>query len=104
VVQSSSTMLHSPRTRYLLEGTIAEMSSGSILQLFRSGSKFLWKTVSHDGGRSWAEPMATTIPNPNAKVNLLRLTNRTLALVFNDINDGSARKFLRCVSFFFLKT
>ena len=91
-------MLHTPSTRYLLEGTVAETSNGSILQLFRSGSKFLWKTVSHDGGRTWAEPMATTIPNPNAKVNLLRLTNRTMALVFNDVNDGSARRFLRCVS------
>ena len=88
-------MLHTPSTRYLLEGTVAETSNGSILQLFRSGSKFLWKTVSRDAGRSWAEPVPTTVPNPNAKVNLLRLTNRTLALVFNDVNDGSARRFLR---------
>lgn len=37
-----------------------------------------------DGGAKWSNPELTSLPNPNAKVNALVLSNGLLALAYND--------------------
>lgn len=42
------------------------------------------RSESHDGGKTWTPGEDTDIPNPNAAVDLLRLENGHLLLVYND--------------------
>eukprot|EP00854_Cymbomonas_tetramitiformis_P006822 gene6822-8151_t len=86
-------------TRYLIEATLAEISGGRILQLWRSGGIRLWQSTSTDGGVTWAKPTPTGIPNPNTKVNMVRVdaTNQ-IALAFNDVSGGPRRRLRVAVS------
>jgi len=45
---------------------------------------WLVRTESHDGGRSWSEGKDSEFPNPNAAVDLIKLKNGHLLLVYND--------------------
>jgi predicted neuraminidase len=45
---------------------------------------FLVRSESRDGGRTWDPGRDSAFPNPNAAVDLLRLSNGNLLLVFND--------------------
>ncbi|MBP8129890.1 MAG: exo-alpha-sialidase [Candidatus Hydrogenedentes bacterium] len=45
---------------------------------------FVVRSESHDGGRTWSEGVDTEFPNPNAAVDLLKLQNGHLLLVYND--------------------
>lgn len=49
---------------------------------------YLVRTESMDGGRTWTEGRDTEFPNPNAAVDLLKLKNAHLILVYNNsMND-----------------
>jgi predicted neuraminidase len=48
---------------------------------------FIVRSESHDGGRTWSEGVDTSFPNPNAAVDVVRLRNGHLILVFNDSNS-----------------
>ena len=85
--------------RWLIEGTVAEVGDkGRLLQLYRSGEPTLYKQTSDDGGTNWSPAMKTSIPNPNSKVNLIRMTNGDIALAFNDARGGVRRKLSVAVS------
>src|SRR5262249_15795098 len=45
---------------------------------------YLVRSESRDGGRTWAPGKESSIPNPNAAVDFLKLANGHLLLVFND--------------------
>jgi predicted neuraminidase len=45
---------------------------------------YLVRSESRDGGRTWSPGKETAFPNPNAAVDLLRLANGHLLLVYND--------------------
>jgi predicted neuraminidase len=46
------------------------------------------RSESLDGGRTWSEGADSKFPNPNAAVDLLKLANGHLVLVYNDsMND-----------------
>jgi len=70
---------------WLIEGTVAELHNGTLLQVFRSHSGILYKSVSSDSGRSWSQPRPLGLPNPNSKANLIRLEGERplLALAYN---------------------
>ena len=49
---------------------------------------YIVRTESLDGGHTWSEGKDTKIPNPNAAVDLIKLSNGHLVLVYNDnMND-----------------
>jgi predicted neuraminidase len=45
---------------------------------------YVVRSESHDGGRTWGPGKDSAFPNPNAAVDLLRLANGHLLLVYND--------------------
>ncbi len=45
---------------------------------------FVVRADSHDGGRTWTEGHDTEFPNPNAAIDLLKLKNGHVLLVYND--------------------
>jgi predicted neuraminidase len=49
---------------------------------------FVVRTESRDGGRTWSPGTDTEFPNPNSAVDMIRLTNGHLVMVYNDNNEG----------------
>ena len=49
---------------------------------------FIVKTESNDGGQTWTPGVDTEFPNPNAAVDLIRLKNGHLVLIYNHNNQG----------------
>jgi predicted neuraminidase len=45
---------------------------------------FIVKTESHDGGRTWSPGVDTKFPNPNSAIDLIKLRNGHLVLIYND--------------------
>lgn len=50
---------------------------------------FIVKTESHDGGTTWSAGVDTEFPNPNAAVDLIRLKNGHLVMIYNHNNQGA---------------
>lgn len=72
------------------EGTLAECSNGTVVQFFRSSEGVLYRSDSSDGGESWSLAVATDIPNPNTKVNLIARSDSghigELLLAYNPVS------------------
>jgi predicted neuraminidase len=49
---------------------------------------FIVKTESHDGGLTWSPGVDTEFPNPNSAVDLIRMRNGHLVLIYNDNSEG----------------
>lgn len=64
------------------EPTLFEQADGSVSMLMRvNGTGRLYRSDSHDGGRSFSEPIPTDIPNPSNKPKLLALGDGRVALI-----------------------
>lgn len=51
-------------------------------------NRFVIRSESRDGGRTWTEGKDTQFPNPNSAVDFIKLQNGHLMLVYNDTNIG----------------
>ncbi len=51
-------------------------------------NRFVIRSESHDGGRTWSEGKDTEFRNPNSAVDFIKLNNGHLLLVYNDNNEG----------------
>ncbi len=71
---------------------IVQSDAGSLLAYLRTGGKgdggVIWRTESHDSGDTWSNPTATALPNPNAGIDLIRLTSGALLLAYNPVSTG----------------
>ncbi len=74
-----------------LQPAVAALSDKDLVCYCRRGGDyeprkdgFIVHSESHDGGKTWSPGVDTAFPNPNAAVDLLRLRNGHLLLVFND--------------------
>mmetsp|Transcript_24136 Transcript_24136/g.57488 ORF Transcript_24136/g.57488 Transcript_24136/m.57488 type:complete len:388 (-) Transcript_24136:59-1222(-) len=73
---------------WLIEGSAAPGSDRkTLLQAFRTSREVAYMARSKDGGRTWLPAQPTSLPNPNAKLNILRLSSGALAAAYN--NHGS---------------
>jgi predicted neuraminidase len=86
---TESTRIHGPVGA--LQPAVAALSASDLVAFCRrgggygTGSKgFVVRSESHDGGRTWTPGKETSIPNPNAAIDLLRLQNGHLMLIYND--------------------
>ena len=68
---------------WLIENTVAEQGDGDLLMFFRTSKGKIFQSVSHDKGFKWNRPHATSLPNPDAKVHMLKLEDTALALAYN---------------------
>lgn len=70
---------------------VEKLPNGSLLALFRSRwADNIYSSRSYDNGRTWSAPQPTELPNNNSSIQLTRLANGHLALVFNDISSAQA--------------
>lgn len=71
---------------------LVQRSDSSLLAYLRTGGKtgdgVIWRTESHDGGDTWSAPTPTHLPNPNAGIDLIRLTSGALLLACNPVSTG----------------
>ena len=51
-------------------------------------NRFIIRSESHDGGRTWSKGENSAFPNPNSAVDFIKLQNGHLLLVYNDTNIG----------------
>lgn len=61
-------------------------------------NRFVIRSESRDGGRTWSKGEDTEFRNPNSAVDFLRLRNGHLLLVFNDTNLGDRMPLTAAIS------
>jgi predicted neuraminidase len=65
---------------------IEKLDDGSLVAVFRSRwADHVYLTRSRDNGRSWDVPIPSGLPNNNSSIQLTRLMNGHLAIVFNNV-------------------
>ena len=67
-----------------IQPAVVELSDGALLAYMRTRSGYIWKTLSFDHGITWSRPEPTPLKNPNSSIDLIKLHNGNLLLVFND--------------------
>mmetsp|Transcript_29797 Transcript_29797/g.65106 ORF Transcript_29797/g.65106 Transcript_29797/m.65106 type:complete len:708 (-) Transcript_29797:521-2644(-) len=72
------------RGTWLIEGTVARRPDGNLLQLFRTKKGAIFQSTSADGGKSWGTVTSLGLPNPNSKIDAIRLTSGELVMCYND--------------------
>lgn len=66
---------------------IEKLDDGSLVAVFRSRwADHVYLTRSRDNGRSWDVPVPSGLPNNNSSIQLTRLANGHLAIVFNNMS------------------
>ncbi len=77
---------------HLNECRIIDLADGRIMMLMRSwDSQVLFRSFSNDNGMTWSEAEATDIPNPSAKILLLKVPDGRIALVHNPSTPRRSR-------------
>lgn len=74
--------------------TVFERSDGALVAYFRDSSPLhrIRSSTSHDRGRTWSSIMASELPNPGSGLEVLRLSNGHVVLIYNDLeNDPRSR-------------
>ncbi|WP_209693910.1 sialidase family protein [Kribbella aluminosa] len=65
--------------------SVVELSPGELVGYFRSrAADRIHRSVSKDNGRTWTAPEKTALPNNNSAIQVLRLSDGRLVMVFND--------------------
>ncbi|MBL0741118.1 sialidase family protein [Chryseolinea lacunae] len=70
----------------VIQPTLWESAPGEVHMLLRSSAGVICRSDSHDAGKTWTAIYKTTLPNPNSGIDITRLDNGTLVLVYN--RDG----------------
>jgi predicted neuraminidase len=70
---------------------VVKAANGSLLAFFRSRwADHVHVSRSTDNGRHWSEPRPTGLPNNNSSIQVTRLANGHLAIVYNDVSAAQA--------------
>jgi predicted neuraminidase len=71
--------------RGVIQPTLWESQPGKVHMLLRSTEGFIYRSDSEDGGRTWCDAYATSLPNNNSGIDMVKMDNGMLVLVFNPI-------------------
>lgn len=72
---------------HLIEPRVIELSDGTVVMLIRSQRDGrLWRAFSKDGGETWSKPERSEIPNPAAKVCILKGKDGRIFLLHNPVD------------------
>lgn len=78
-----------------IQPAVASCDANHLLAFCRRGGGygyvpdgFIVKSESHDGGRTWSPGVDTKFPNPNSAVDLIKLRNGHLIMIYNDSFHG----------------
>jgi predicted neuraminidase len=71
-----------------IQPTFWESAPGKVHALMRTRAGQIWRTDSEDGGRTWSAVSATGLPNNNSGIDLLRLDDGRIILVYNPVSKN----------------
>lgn len=72
----------------VIQPAIIERADGALLMLARSNQGTVWKSVSPNGGLSWSICRATALENPDGAVDLIKLRDGRVLLVWNNSRNS----------------
>jgi predicted neuraminidase len=79
-----------PESTGCVHMNVVQLNDGSLLAVFRSRwADNIYESRSMDNGRTWTKPIPTELPNNNSSVQMTKLANGDLALVFNNRSAGA---------------
>lgn len=76
--------LHGP-SKGLIQPTLWTSGGSQVHMFLRSTECFVYRSDSQDAGRSWSTAVPTHLPNNNSGIDVVRLDNGRLALVYNRV-------------------
>jgi predicted neuraminidase len=80
--------LNDPNKFGAIQPTILVHSDNTLQILCRSQQGVITQAWSEDGGHTWGPMTATTLPNPNAGIDVTKLADGRFLLVYNPITQG----------------
>ena len=72
----------------VIQPALWESAPGKVHMLLRSSAGVICRSDSEDNGKSWSAVYKTNLPNPNSGIDVTRLANNTLVLIFNPDNEN----------------
>jgi predicted neuraminidase len=72
----------------VIQPTLWESQPGIVHMLLRSGDGWINRSDSIDGGKTWCDAYPIDLPNNNSGIDLVRLNDGTLALLYNPISEN----------------
>lgn len=73
--------------RGIIQPTLWESEDG-VHAMMRSGEGFIYRSDSVDGGETWCAPYPTGLPNNNSGIDMTRMHDGTLLLVYNPVQES----------------
>lgn len=67
----------------VIQPALWESSPGKVHMLLRSSAGVICRSDSEDYGKTWSPVYKTSLPNPNSGIDVTKLDNNTLVLIFN---------------------
>jgi len=88
--RSKDWVIKKPKLRGIgaIQPTFWENPPGHVHALTRSASGHIWRADSKDFGRTWTPVYATALPNNNSGIDLLRLKDGRILLVYNPVGKN----------------
>jgi predicted neuraminidase len=84
---SVSDYIRIPSRQRCIQPAIAKLVDGRLIALLRTSPGFIWKAYSTDGGSSWSTPVETSLRHNDSGIDLQRLADGCLLVVYNDIDS-----------------
>jgi predicted neuraminidase len=74
----------------ITQPSVVRLASGKLVAFFRDGSgeRSIKRSESDDGGITWSEVTATSLPNPGSGIEAVMLRNGHLAMIYNDLEKS----------------
>ncbi len=73
------------RGKGVIQPTLWESEPNIVHMMMRSTEGKIYRSDSRDGGRTWGEAYATSLPNNNSGIDVVKLQDGTLILVYNPV-------------------
>lgn len=72
----------------VIQPALWESEPGKVHMLLRSSAGVICRSDSEDYGKTWSPVYPTNMPNPNSGIDITKLDNNTLVLIFNPDNKN----------------
>lgn len=76
----------------LIQPTLWESEPGKVHMLLRSTEGFIYRSDSEDGGATWSVAYPIALPNNNSGIDVVKLENGNLVLVYNPVEGNWAER------------
>jgi predicted neuraminidase len=83
----------------IIQPSLWESQEGHVHMLCRSTRGYIYRSDSIDFGKTWCESYPISLPNNNSGIDVVRMENGTLALVYNPVSGNWSARTPLTISF-----